>query len=215
MSEKYLIGHWVGFIQQIQHLVSRGYTEFHLVKYPEHKEDKFLKIDQKIITKYKANLNKDKAYYNKKKKFANFKFLRCGADAIILKTAGNLNEGVIVDDEFISVKKQKIQIKIGGRTTLMIGYDEKDVVTVFLSQESLRTIKVTCLEYLESGQFYQAVRAFNHMNALPSWSGIVQQKITMKTELVRVLNKHMAAEKAKALAFKMVINTKRTPVKVF
>jgi len=216
MSEKYLIGEggWNAFVQQIQFYVSRGYTEYHLVKYPEHKQDKYLKIDQKLIEKYNANLNKDKAYYNKKENYCNFKFLRHGDAAIILKSKGNLRKNIVLDDVFQSVENEKIAVQIGEKVTLVIGYDEMKV-TVFLDKKTYREVRATCLEYMDRQKYQKATDTFNQLNALPSWGGIVEQKIKMKKYLVKHLEQSLSAQKVKSLAYKMIISTKRTAVKVF
>lgn len=215
MSEKYLIGNWIALVQQIQHLVSRGYVEYCMVKYPEHKEHKFLQIDQKLIDKYNANLNKDKTYYNKKKKYSNFKFLRFEDTAIILKTKGNLHENIIFDDVFLNVKKEKICVVGGDRAKLLIGYDDEMKATVFLDRETYKEVKATCFEYIDRKQYYKAVETFNNLNALPSWGGIVEQKIRMKGQIVKKMKKNLPSEKVYGLSTKMIINTKRHPVKVF
>ena len=217
MGEKYLIGEggWNAFIQQIQFYVSRGYTEYHLVKYPEHKQDKFLKIDRKLIEKYNANLNKDKAYYNKKENYSNFKFLRHGDTAIILKSKGKLRKNIVLDDAFQSVENEKIAIQIGEKATLVIGYNDETKVTVFLDKKTYREVRATCLEYIEKQKYQKAIETFNQLNALPSWGGIVQQKIKMKNYLVECMGNSLTDKKTKSLASKMIISTKRTAVKVF
>lgn len=215
MSEKYLIGEWVAFVQQVQFLVSRGYYEFHLVHYPVSKQQKFLKIDNKLITKYNANLNKDKAYYNKKKGYCNFKFLRHEALGILLKTDGNLNKNIMMDDKFINIKEEKIRIQIGETLVLLIGYDEKGAITVFMDKKTYRTVKVTCFQYIESKKFNRAIETFNALNALPSWGGIVSQKIKMKEQIIKKLTENLKKEEVYAKSLQLKINTKRTPVKVF
>ncbi|MFJ7680440.1 hypothetical protein ACIQXQ_20715 [Peribacillus sp. NPDC097198] len=215
MSEKYLIGNWVSFVQQIQHLVSRGYGEFCLIKYPEKKAEKFLKIDRKLIDKYDANLNKDKSYYNKKRKLCNFKFLRWNDVGIILKTKGDVKDGIIVDDVFLSVKKKKIQVHVGETMTLNIGYDGKGAVTVFIDNESFKIVKATAASYIDSSEYNKAINTFNNLNGLPSWGGIVSQKIKMKDHLVKKMKKQLPQEKVYVFSKKMIINTKRTAVKVF
>lgn len=215
MSEKYLIGSWQGFIQQIQYLVSRGYDQYCLIQYPQEKTKKFVKIDGKLIGKYNANLNKDKAYYNKKKGYCNFKFLRYEHMAILLRTSGNLPEKIIQDDVFLDVKKEKICIDIGEKTSVTIGADEKGAITIFLHNDTYRFVKATCFQYIDSEQYSRAIHTFNHLNSLPSWGGIVTQKVKMKTQLLRKMSKNLPSKQVEALAEKMMINTKRTPVKVF
>ncbi|BCC56686.1 hypothetical protein [Bacillus cereus] len=215
MSEKYLVVSWVAFVQQLQHLIARGYEEYCVVSYPEKKEDKFEKIDRKLISKYNANLDKDKSYYRKKKKICNFKFLRFGNQAIILKTKGKIEEGVVVDDTFKHVKKEKMVIPIGDKASLSIGYDNEKKVSVFMTKEMYREVKYTCFEYIDAKKFVKAIEAFNRLNALPSWGGIVEQKINMKQQIERHLQKALSKESALELAKKMKVNTKRTAIKVF
>lgn len=41
---------WQGFVQQLQFLISRsGYRYFSVTYYPEHKKDKWEKIDQRAV----------------------------------------------------------------------------------------------------------------------------------------------------------------------
>lgn len=215
MSEKYLIGEWVAFIQQIHHLVARGYTEYCLVDYPIEKKDKFLKIDKKLISKYDCNLNKDKTHYNKQKGNCNFKFLRWQHTGIFLKTPGKPKKEIVIDDEFNNVKKIKIRIGIGPKTNLLIGYNGKDQASVFLDKESYREVRATCLEYIDRNHYSKMVQAFNNLNGLPAWGGIVEQKIQMKEYLVKRLKKNVSKDEVAKLASQMRINTKRTAVKVF
>lgn len=215
MSEKYLIGEWVAFIQQIQHMVARGYTEYCLVNYPSDKKDKFLKIDRKLISKYDCNLNKDKNRYNKLKGNSNFKFLRWQHIGIFLKTPGNPKKGIVVDDQFDDVKKIKICIEIGPKTKLLIGHDDERKMTVFLHKESYREVRATCLEYMDRKSYLKMVEAFNGLNGLPAWGGIVEQKIRMKEYLLKRLKKNLTKEQVAMYSKQMRINTKRTAVKVF
>ncbi|GCF72258.1 hypothetical protein BC2903_60770 [Bacillus cereus] len=215
MSEKYLVVSWVGFVQQLQHLIARGYEEYCVVSYPEKKEDKFEKIDRKLISKYNANLNKDKSYYRKKKKICNFKFLRFGNQAIILKTKGKIEEGVVLDDTFKHIKKEKMVIPIGEKATLNVGFDNEKKVSVFMSKEMYREVKYTCFEYVDSRKYKKAIETFNQLNSLPSWGGIVDQKIKMKEQITRHLQTKMSKDAVKELTKQMRINTKRTAIKVF
>lgn len=215
MNEKYLIGDWVAFVQQIQYLVSRGYVEYCLVNYPQNKVDKFLKIDQKLIEKYNANLNKDRAYYNKKKKFCNFKFLRFQDAAIIMKTKGDPHEKILMDDVFSSVQKEKINVRIGEKTILRIGYNEKKKATVFLHNDSYRNVKATCFQLLDSKNYHLVTSTFNNLNGLPAWGGIVQQKIKLKGQITTKMKKNLSVDQVYIFEQKMKINTKRIPVKVF
>lgn len=215
MSEKYLVVNWVGFIQQLQHLVARGYVEYCAVTYPVGKEHKYKQIDRKLISKYNCNLSKDKAYYRKKKKISNFKFLRFGNQAMILKTKGNIEEGVIVDDKFMHIEQEKMLIPIGEKASLNIGYDNEKKVSVYMSNETYREVKYTCFEYIDRKKFAKAIESFNQLNGLPSWGGIVEQKIKMKQQLTRHLQKALSKESALGLANEMRINTKRTAIKVF
>lgn len=215
MSEKYLVVSWVAFVQQLQHLVARGYEEYCAISYPEKKEDKFEKIDGKLISKYNCNLDKDKSYYRKKKKISNFKFLRFGNQAMILKTKGKIEEGIIMDDAFKHVKKEKMVIPIGEKATLSIGYDDEKKVSVFMTKEMYREVKYTCFEYIDTKKYAKAVETFNQLNALPSWGGIVEQKINMKQQIERHLQKALPKKPALELAQKLRINTKRTAIKVF
>lgn len=215
VSEKYLVVSWVAFTQQLQHLIARGYEEYCVVSYPEKKEDKFEKIDRKLISKYNANLDKDKSYYRKKKKICNFKFLRFGNQAMILKTKGKIEEGIVLDDTFKHVKKEKMVIPIGDKASLNIGYDNEKKVSVFMTKEMYREVKYTCFEYIDAKKFVKAIETFNRLNALPSWGGIVEQKINMKQQIERHLQKALSKEAALELTKKMKVNTKRTAIKVF
>jgi len=215
VSEKYLVVSWVAFVQQLQHLIARGYEEYCAVSYPDKKEDKFEKIDGKLISKYNANLDKDKSYYRKKKKLCNFKFLRFGNQAMILKTKGNIEEGVVIDDEFKHIKKEKMVIPIGEKASLNIGFDKEKKISVFMTKEMYREVKYTCFEYIDTQKYNKAIEAFNRLNGLPAWGGIVEQKINMKQQIARHLEKALPKDRTAQLSKKMLINTKRTAIKVF
>lgn len=241
---KYLIGKWQAFIQQIVYLVGRGYKEYCLVLYPTGKEHKYKNIDEKLISKYQCDLNKNQRYYRKQKGYANYIFLRYKGIAIILKTGGKIHSKINEDDVFLEVSKQPIPIEISENMTLEIRVaqerivasnekakeDEKnrkgnkkkrkkrtivkEHISVYLAQKIYDDVLFTCLELLDAKRFKQMCTTFNNLNGLPAWSGIIDQRW-------EILNTLKAAAKKKGLTKKVIdfskydIKTKRRIYKVF
>lgn len=103
------------------YLVSRGYFYHCVIYLPQKKTDKFLQIDQKLISKYAADKSKYQRARQKNKKIANFYYLRWENIAIIMHTLGSL-DGLEYDDKFtdISLKKGKINLGISNLIALDI-----------------------------------------------------------------------------------------------
>lgn len=212
MSEtKYLVDNWQGFIQQIVYYVSREYTEFCLVEYPMQKEDKFEKIDEKLIQKYRANRTKDQLRYNKQKGNANFKFLRYKNTAIIMKTKGKIEEKITCDDVFHSIEKKDIVIKVTNLTSFKIKKGGKDSITVFMTEDFYKYTKAHCLNLLDTRMIKECVAEFNKLNGIPAWQGINEQRGTIKKSIINRAKK----SKVKLDPAVLRIYTKRHPVKVF
>lgn len=215
MSEKYLIGGWDPFVEQIVRLVSRGYEEYCLIIYPIEKEHKFSAIDQKMIEKYNANLNKDKTYYRKTKKIANFKFIRYNNIGILFKSKGELEKNIIIDDAFVHVKKEKIMIPVTEKTVMTIGYNEKQKISVHLDRDTYKIVKATCFEYIDRKKINEMIETFNALNNLPAWAGIVDQKIALKKQIIKKLEKNISKEKIDSISYRLIISTKRRSKKAF
>ena len=209
---KYLIDSWQAFIQQIVYLVGRGYDQYCLILYAEKHRHKYEDIDKKLIDKYQCNLNKDQKRYRKQKGYENYSFLRYKETAIILKTKGKTHERIKGNDEFELVKNQCISIRISDWITLEVR-NVQDRVSVYLSDDTYREIKNTCLDHLEMKNYTKMRVTFMNLNGIPAWGGIVKQRIKMIGELKKNAKKLGYYKQINFNNFE--INKKRKPVQVF
>ncbi|MGG4425000.1 hypothetical protein ABEP71_19120 [Bacillus velezensis] len=220
MGNKYLYKptSWQGFLQQLDFLIAKsGYRYFHVTNYPEHKQDKWDKIDQKLIEKYQTNMTRSQRYRNKEKKNANFWFLRYEGVAVILMATGKfkgaetqVKDGIVIDDEFFDIQKKDLKIKIGKMSNFKIHY-VNGKITVSMANQMYQEIKYKLLEVAKLKDLNKAKFEFQKLNGLPAWSGINEQKFQLLDVLVQELKRHNVQAKKSSFFVKLT----RNKVKVF
>lgn len=133
--------------------------------------------------------------------------------------------------------KKTIKIKEGKKTKKQIQKIKKDAskkttkITVFLTKEMYRNKKYYCMELLNKRLYKQSINEFNKLNGLPAWSGVIEQKLALKSELMKYIKanaknigmniKNKQEQKDFRIKFindcydAMYINMTRKPVKIF
>lgn len=214
MSEKCSIDDRFQFLQQVHHYTNYGYTEFFIGFYPGKKMDRAKEIDKKIIERYKANLDKDRKYYRKKKGLSNFVFLRSKDMYIILKTSGEVD--FELQDAFVSLKKETIKIAISENIVMEIFRDGRNKFTVKIEKNCFRDIREQIRDLLDKRRFNEAATKFSNLNGLPSFSAVIKQKIDLKKYILNHVKKNNLAKKEVYAKFEesLRINTKRKVYKI-
>ncbi|RAS90776.1 hypothetical protein A3863_07910 [Priestia endophytica] len=220
MGNKYLYKptSWQGFLQQLHFLLAHsGYRYFHVTHYPEHKQDKWDKIDQKLIEKYQTNMTRSQRYRNKEKKNANFWFLRYDNVAVILMATDKfkgaqtqVKEGITIDDEFYDIQKKSLKVSIGKMSNFKTHFVDGKI-TISMGNAMFKDIKYKLLEVAKTKNLRQAKYEFEKLNGLPAWGGINKQKFQLLDLLTQELKRHNIKTKKSSFFVKLT----RDKVKVF
>lgn len=220
MGHKYLYKttSLAGLVQQTMFLVTKGYYYFCIVHYPAHKQDKWNKIDSKLIAKYQTNMTRSQRYRNTEKKLANFMFLRFQNVAVILMATKKFEgkktktrEGITIDDEFYDVREKHLTLEVGRMTGLKIHSVDEGTFTVSMTNAMYEDVAANLKEVAKQKDLAKAQYEFCKLNGLPPWAGINEQKFKLLDLLVRELKRHNV--KAKKTEF--FVKLKRKSVKVF
>lgn len=211
MDTKYLCQSWQALIQQVVYLCGRGYHYYHILYLPSHKEDKFLQIDKKLINKYKTDTKPYTRSRLKGRGVCNYFYIRYNNIALIMKTDGSIQDGIVEDDKFSDVRYSPMILKISEIVSLSIHYFEKKRLTVKLEKECYQTIKAKLLDAANTKNKYKMIKTFNMVNGFPAWAGIIAQKRRLAKFLCEKAKKNNVLLEQKELR----IVDKRTPVKVW
>lgn len=219
MGNKYLYKptSWQGLIQQIVFLITKGYGCFHITNYPENKQDKWDKIDLKLIEKYQTNMTRSMRYRNKEKKNANFMFLRYEGVAVILMATNEfkdsktqVNKGIVIDDEFFDIEKKDMKIAIGRMSSFKI-HKVNGSVRVSMTNKMYKEVSTNLQEVAKLKNVSKVKYEFQKLNGLPCWAGIIEQKFMLLDVVVQELKRHNIEVK-KSLFF---VKLTRDKFKVF
>ena len=227
MKIDYLCKSWQFMLQQIIYLVSKGYTYYSVGEIPLNKASKARSIDQKIIDKYNIDLSKHQRNRRKKKKLANFYYLRWKNQFIILHTEGKFDESVKMDDVFHNISKKskggnKFKINIGKELSVNIVL-VNGKATVVLDKGTYKDIKIELDELVKNKQIGKLYKRFSMLNSIPAWSGIVKQKFLLQEEIYKAAKKYGLNTKKKnkikypcqykgLVEYPLWVNTYRKPV---
>ena len=212
-------------LQQIVYLVSKGYTYYSTGEIPLNKAHKARSIDLKIISKYNIDLSKDQRARRKKKKLANFYYLRWKNQFVILHTEGKLEQPP--DDVFHNIAKKskgenKFKINIGKELILNIVL-VNGKATVVLDKSTFKDVKTELDELVKNKQIKKLYKRYSMLNSIPAWSGIVKQKFLLQEEIFKAAKKYGLNTKKKnqikypyeyknLIEYPLWINTYRKPV---
>jgi len=212
---RYEVVSWIGLIQIIVQLVGQGYFFWHLTYIPTEKFNAFrpkrlAAVDEKIINKYKTRKNENQRAYAKSKGLANFYYLRWQNVIVILHTLGQIDPKIVYDDKFFDIRKTPLILRVGEFSAYKIQI-VNNTVNVVMEREFYRSIKAGLQEVAKTKNKFKMIKAFDRLNGIPAWSGIIKQKMSLAEFLVREAKKHSVQLSLNDLR----IVKKRTPVKVF
>lgn len=198
MKINYLCNSWQYLLQQLVYLVGRGYYYYHVGYIKIDKLDKAKKIDEKIINKYNINLSKDQRARRKKKKLANFYYLRWNCIFIILHTDGNLD--IELDDSFYDMRVKhkeadRLKIKVSEVLEFNIALQyknssDKRSVTVTLSNSTYKNFKAEIEEFIQQKQVKKLEQFFENLRGLPAWNGVIKQEYKLLEEVYKLAKKY-------------------------
>ncbi|BET58519.1 hypothetical protein [Geobacter sp. 60473] len=203
----YLCISWQGFIQQVVYQVSRGYYWYCLIEYPEAKQDRWLRTDNKLMGKYSADLSKDQRYRRKGMGKANFMFLRWGRFAVVLHTKGIVEE-VADKDHFCDIREKPLEVRLNLGYRIHFG---SNGVTVHLDRESYHGVKEILADAVRRHNPRLLKQEFDRLNGIPCWSGVVEQKRQLLAFALRAARKNGLVVKREEFRF----ITRRKVHKVF
>jgi hypothetical protein len=210
MGTRYLCATWQGLLQELVYLVGVGYHYYHVTYLPERKKQKWYDIDHKLITKYKADKNKFERARQKRKGIANFFYVRWENVAVILHTEGELEDGVIIDDQFHDICQRPLRIRVSDLVSFDI-VKFGDRYTVKLSKDTYKGLKAELVEVVKTKNRYKIIHAYDRVNGFPAWAGIINQKRLLAEFVCRQADKHGVRLFVKDLR----IVDRRKPVKVW
>lgn len=197
---------WTEFIKQILNHAGHGYEFYCPVVIPAKKAGRVEKIDVKISNKYNIDVTKDVRYRRKKKGLANYVYLRCGLQAVILKSKGQ--EAEIQDrDKFLALKEKPYEIKIGEWISIKLGPARMGKkYTVYLTKSTYRSIKAMLQENIEHRRFDALDKYYLRLQELPAYSGILAQTGELCRFCRSELSRHKLKHKLQRLVLKPVYN---------
>lgn len=210
MDAKYLCESWQGLLQQLVYLISRGYTFYHITYLPRDKEEKWIKVDEKLIEKYKTNKSKWQRSRLKNKGVANYFYIRWDNIAIILHTKGDLETGIVRDDKFSDIHQKPLVFKISDLVAFSIQFFN-DKVNVKFDKETYEGMKEHFYDVAKTKNKFKIIKSFEKLNGVPPWAGIIAQKRNLVKFLVEQSKRHDVKITQKEFKLK----DKRTPVKVW
>lgn len=204
MKINYLCYSWQYLLQQLVHLVGRGYYNYCVGYIPSDKGHKMFDIDKKIMDKYNINISKDQRYRRKKKKLANFYYLRWQHWFFILRSDGAVDFNV--DDKFYDIRvKQKevnrLKVVVSGCLEFNLGLQKKgngkSSVTVSLSNHTYKEFKAEIEDLIQHKQINKLEDFFERLRGLPAWKGVIKQEYQLLEEVYKYAKKYNLNTKKK------------------
>jgi len=201
MAQNYLVTSWKAMLQMIVNLCGKGYYYYHLTELPINKQNKWGKIDSKIIQKYQTDKSKWQRQRQKRNGIANFYYLRWEHIFVVLRTEGTIFASIMYDDKFSDIRKSPISLKITSLTTFKIQFFKQKKITVYLSGDTYKGLKDNLYDVAKTKNISKIKQAFNQLNGYPAYQGILEQKNQLATFLILQSKKHNCRLKRNELRF--------------
>lgn len=139
MSTKHLnyeVISWQGLLQMVVYLVGRGYYFWHVIYLSESKRDRWHRTDAKLINKYGCDISKFTRRDRKKRKVANFYYLRWEHVAVLLHTEGEILSKTLkeieknndVVDEFEDIRLKAVNLRVSKHTAFDIYLEKQKII---------------------------------------------------------------------------------------
>ncbi len=211
MDAKYLCESWQGLLQQVVYLVSKGYYHYSITYLPSEKKEKWLQIDGKMIEKYKTNKSKWTRSRNKKKGLRSYFYLRQENIMIVMHTPGEIEPGVVHDDQFQDIHQKHLILKISDLVSFSVQFFNNERLTVRFDKQTYEGFRMHFHELAKTKNKVKMIKSFERLNGFPPWAGIISQKRQLSQYLIKQAKRHNVKLSSKEL----VIKDKRKPVKVW
>ncbi|MBB6454397.1 hypothetical protein HNQ94_002879 [Salirhabdus euzebyi] len=220
MAQQYLVESWKGLLQYItNNLLGKGYYYWHCTELPVQKQDKWLKIDEKLMSKYETNIDKFKRHRRKAKGLANFVYIRWEQYAFIFHTEGTVPD--VYDDKFYDIRQEPLFLKVGELTTFVLQISGNGKVNVKLSSDTYQGLKAVIHNTAKRRNPVLLQNTFKMVNGLPSYGPVLKQKRDLATFAIKQAEKNQIrirneqGKKRKMNRKDFWIYTKKPTVKVF
>jgi hypothetical protein len=184
---KYLCSSWQGFIQQLAHNLTHGYSYYHYYKLDEKRRNKLYQIDTLMISRFETDKSKDKRYHHRKAGKANYFYLRYDLQIVIQRSEGEETDEKRLEQKFKDIRKEPIEISIGDEITLKLHFTANEGFTVHFTKACYRNLKI---KFAEQRQTNQVKYWFNALNGIPAYSGIIEHKRRLLDYIIKTARKH-------------------------
>ena len=179
---KHVAESWQGLIQGLVTWVSHGYYFVCKTHYPDHKDQKT--IDEKLIRKYRADLEKTKRWRVRKETgAAMFALIRLerGDGISLLHTEGTLPS--VYDDRFIDLRIEPLTVRVSESIVfeILVKHGKTEVC---LSGRTYEWMKAGLADAVQTRSKTRIIAQFERLNGLPAYHGIVAQKVAIATWLL-------------------------------
>jgi len=172
---KHVAESWQGLIQGLVTWVSHGYSFVCKTHYPDHKDQKT--IDEKLIRKYRADLEKTKRWRVRKETgAAMFALIRLKNTAYLLHTEGVLPS--VYDDRFIDLRKEPLAVRVSASLVFEISV-KNGKTDVCLSRRTYEWMEAGLTDAVQTRSKTRIIAQFERLNGLPAYHGIVAQKVAI------------------------------------
>jgi len=178
---KHVAESWQGLIQGLVTWVSHGYYFVCKTHYPDHKDQSA--IDEKLIRKYRADLEKTKKWRVRKETgAAMFALIRLRGTAYLLHTEGTLPS--VYDDRFIDLRIEPLTVRVSESIVfeILVKHGKTEVC---LSGRTYEWMKAGLADAVQTRSKTRIIAQFERLNGLPAYHGIVAQKVAIATWLLQ------------------------------
>jgi len=178
---KHVAESWQGLIQGLVTWVSHGYYFVCKTHYPDRKDQKT--IDEKLIRKYRADLEKTKRWRVRKETgAAMFALIRLRGTAYLLHTEGTLPS--VYDDRFIDLRIEPLTVRVSESIVfeILVKHGKTEVC---LSGRTYEWMKAGLADAVQTRSKTRIIAQFERLNGLPAYHGIVAQKVAIATWLLQ------------------------------
>jgi hypothetical protein len=178
---KHVAESWQGLIQGLVTWVSHGYYFVCKTHYPDHTYQSA--IDEKLIRKYRADLEKTKKWRVRKETgAAMFALIRLRGTAYLLHTEGTLPS--VYDDRFIDLRIEPLTVRVSESIVfeILVKHGKTEVC---LSGRTYEWMKAGLADAVQTRSKTRIIAQFERLNGLPAYHGIVAQKVAIATWLLQ------------------------------
>jgi len=179
------------FLQEIVRRFGHGYQLYSLTIYPLKKKDKWLQIDQKILSKYPIlGLSKYQRARRKRAGKLNAMMIRYNRYMLIQITLGKDDINITQEETFVDINRQKLILSnLYGSLSFRVG-KKNNKITVWFAKDYWRDLKSHWAEKASKATPEAVREEWQKMDqACPSWAGVTHQKVILRTLITSTFKK--------------------------